>query len=373
MDIIKTIVNIIIINLKIIFFKKKNNSKKVILFFFSRKNLTLINKNYLDYLFKNFDKNILVIYGHQIKSFQEKNYFFLKESFLLNYLLNIDIFFCNQLSDKFTRNSKKIYMHHDLSTAPLVDKKKEKNLFQRLVKYDFIFTPQKSSSKMFKNFMLRFSKKNFIQRLPVIFESGYPKLDYLRKRKIKKKTSETIIVIAPSDYRHIQKLSIYNEIEDIIDLILKKTSYKIYFRPYPANLKSKKITKIINKYNHINRFYLDDSNDYTNVYSKSKYLLTDISGTAVTYSFFTNKKVIFYSRNEKLVKKKYYANNSYFKDRNKLGVIKNKPIEIVKFLNSGNSKNIRNNLRKEITYLDNSKKRIKYLIKNIIKQYEKKV
>ena len=50
-------------------------------------------------------------------------------------------------------------MHHDLSTAPLVDKKKEKNLFQRLVKYDFIFTPQKSSSKMFKNFMLRFSKK----------------------------------------------------------------------------------------------------------------------------------------------------------------------------------------------------------------------
>ena len=55
----------------------------------------------------------------------KKKTIFLKESFLLNYLLNIDIFFCNQLSDKFTRNSKKIYMHHDLSTAPLVDKKKK--------------------------------------------------------------------------------------------------------------------------------------------------------------------------------------------------------------------------------------------------------
>lgn len=373
MDIIKTIINIIIINLKIIFFKKKNDSRKVLLFFFSRKNLTLINKNYLNSLFKNFDKNMLIIFGHQINNFQKKNYFFLKESFLLNYLLNIDIFFCNQLSDKFTKNSIKIYMHHDLSTAPLIEKKKEKNLFQRLIKYDFIFTPQKSVSEMFENFLLKFSNKNFIKKLPIIFESGYPKLDYLRKRKIKKKTSKKVIVIAPSDYRHIQKLSIYNEIEDIFDLILKKTSYKIYFRPYPANLKSKKITKIINKYNHIDRFYLDDSNDYTYVYSKSKYLLTDISGTALTYSFFTNKKVIFYARDEKLVKKKYYANNSYFKDRNKLGVIKNKPIEIVKFLNSRSSKNISNNLLKEITYLDNSKKRIKYLIKKIIKQNEKKI
>ena len=187
MDIIKTIVNIIIINLKIILFKKKNDSRKVLLFFFSRKNLTLINKNYLNSLFENFDNNILIIYGHQVNNFQEKNYFFLKESFLLNYLLNIDIFFCNQLSDKFTKNSKKIYMHHDLSTAPLVDKKKERNLFQRLIKYDFIFTPQKSSSEMFKNFLLKFSNKNFIKKLPIIFESGYPKLDYLRKKKNKKK------------------------------------------------------------------------------------------------------------------------------------------------------------------------------------------
>ena len=34
-------------------------------------------------------------------------------------------------------------MHHDISTAPLVDKRKEKDLYQRLIKYDLIFSPQK--------------------------------------------------------------------------------------------------------------------------------------------------------------------------------------------------------------------------------------
>ena len=127
--------------------------------------------------------------------------------------------------------------------------------------------------------------------------------------------------------RHIKKLSIYHEIEEIIDLILRKTPYTVYFRPYPANLKSRKVIKIVNRYNHSKRFYLDESNDYTDqVYSRSKYLLTDISGTAITYTFFTNRKVIFYSRDENLIKK-YYANNSYFKDRKKFGVIKYKPIE----------------------------------------------
>ncbi len=373
MEILKTIVNITILNLKIFFYKNTVKNGKVLLFFFSRKNLTLISKDYLEYLFKNFGEKILVIYGHQLKNINYKNYYFLKESFLLKYLINIDIFFSNYLSDKFTLNSIKIYMHHDISTAPLVDKKKEKDLFLRLVNYDFIFSPQKKSSIMFQEFFNRHKKIKSLKSIPSIYEVGYPKLDYLRSKKIKIKRSKTIIVIAPSDYRHIQKLSIYNEIEEIIDLILKKTSYTVYFRPYPANLKSQKVIKIINKYNHSKRFYLDKSNDYTKVYSKSKYMLTDISGTAITYTFFTNRKVIFYSRDENLVKKKYYANNSYFKDRNKFGVIKYKPIEIAKFLNSNSHNIIKNNLRKKITYLDNSKKRIKYLIQDIIEKYEKKI
>ena len=373
MDILKTIINIAILNIKIFFFKFFIKEGKVILFFFSRKNLTLINKNYLDYLFNNFDKKILIIYGHQLKKIDEKNYYYLKESFLLNYLRDVDIFFSNYVSDKFTKNSIKIYMHHDISTAPLINKNLEKGLFERLIRYNFIFSSQKKSNLMFYNFFIKYSKNKSKKNLPIIYETGYPKLDYLRKKKIKKKLSEKMIVIAPSDYRHIPKLSIYNEIEMIIDLILSKTSFKVYFRPYPGNLGSKKVLNLVNKYKKNNKFILDDSNDYFKVYAKSNYLLTDISGTAVTYSFFTNRKVIFYSRDEKLVKKKYYVNNSYFKDRNKYGVIKNRPKKIINFLTNDNSNTIRNNLRKEITYLDNSKKRIKYLIKSIIKKNEKKI
>ena len=57
-----------------------------------------------------------------------------------------------------------------------------------------------------------------------------------------------------------------------------------------------------------------------------------------------------------LVKKKYYVNNSYFKDENKYGVIKNRPKEIINFLNNDNSNITKNNILKEIKYLDNSKK-----------------
>ena len=81
MEILKTIVNIAILNLKIFLYKNSVKNGKVLLFFFSRKNLTLTSKNYLEYLFNNFDKKILIIYGHQLKDINYKNYYFLKESF----------------------------------------------------------------------------------------------------------------------------------------------------------------------------------------------------------------------------------------------------------------------------------------------------
>ena len=259
-------------------------------------------------------------------------------------------------------------MHHDISTAPLVDKKKEKKLFQRLVKYDLIFSPQKKSSLMFHKFLNKHNNKKFLKNIPTIYEVGYPKLDYLRQKMLKKNLNEKIIVIAPTDYRHVKKLSIYNELDNIIDLILKKTKYEIYLRPYPANLRSEKVLRLVKKFSNIKRFNIDNSNDYIDVYSKSRYLLTDISGTAITYSYFTNRKVIFYSRNEKLVKKMFYKDNSYFKERNRFGVIKSKPNEIINFINNDKSSYLNKQTKKDIKYLDKSKKRIKSLLKEYLKK-----
>ena len=190
----------------------------------------------------------------------------------------------------------------------------------------------------------------------------------MRQKNVKKNLNEKIIVIAPTDYRHVKKLSIYNELDNIIDLILKKTKYEIYLRPYPANLRSEKVLRLVKKFSNIKRFNIDNSNDYIDVYSKSRYLLTDISGTAITYSYFTNRKVIFYSRNEKLVKKMFYKDNSYFKERNRFGVIKSKPNEIINFINNDKSSYLNKQTKKDIKYLDKSKKRIKSLLKEYLKK-----
>ena len=58
-----------------------------------------------------------------------------------------------------------------------------------------------------------------------------------------------------------------------------------------------------------------------------------------------------------LVKKKYYVNNSYFKDENNYRVIKNRPKEIINFFNNDYSNITKDNILKEIKYLYNSKKK----------------
>ena len=93
-------------------------------------------------------------------------------------------------------------------------------------------------------------------------------------------------------------------------------------------------------------------------------LITDISGTAYTYAFLTNKPVIFFSKNEKLINELGHGNLSYFEDRNK--IINNiKTLEKkIKISNSG--------LLKEMDYLGNSKDRIKQIINEIlVKKYNR--
>ncbi len=50
------------------------------------------------------------------------------------------------------------------------------------------------------------------------------------------------------------------------------------------------------------KFIFDQSADYLSNYGNSCCLITDMSGTAYTYAFFTLKPVIFYSKNETKLK-----------------------------------------------------------------------
>ena len=93
-------------------------------------------------------------------------------------------------------------MNNFVSKAQIVEKKKEKQLYERLIRYNYIFSSDEKSKKMFSNLFIKYNKNN-IKKIPKILCVGYYKLDFLIKKFKKLKKFHKQIVIAPSDYRHI--------------------------------------------------------------------------------------------------------------------------------------------------------------------------
>jgi len=322
-------------------------------------------------LFNSFNKNYLILYGHEVDKFYEKDHYFVSQSFLLKWIFNVNIFISVNVCDVFTNNSKKIYIHHDISTTPLASEEKEKELLKRLLKYDFIFLSNKQSISMFVNFFRKYNS-NLKLKIPKIVETGYLRLDYLKKNSNLDGLINNSIVIAPTDYRHIENLSMFNDVEKIIKDLLLETSFNIVFRPYPAIRSTLKTLKIKETYESNKRFKFDTSENYLEVYSKSTCMITDISGTAYTYAFFTKKPVIFISKNEKFLKELGYNKLDYFVDREKVGIIIEDINEIKNNIKNilsieKKTKPLNDLLEKEITYLGKSKSRIFEQIENIEK------
>lgn len=126
--------------------------------------------------------------------------------------------------------------------------------------------------------------------------------------------------MAPTNYVAFKKFSLYSKLDKVISILLKYTNHKIVFRPHPSNLNSAKVKKILKKYKNSKKFYFDKSADYSKIYNDSLCLITDISGTAYTYAFYTKNPVVFYANYQKKIEKKYKYLN-YFKDRKKIGKI----------------------------------------------------
>ena len=356
---IKTLINIIFINAVVLYYiilKKK----KVIFFYHPRNQLTKIHLNYVEELFGLLAKKYIIIYGHTVLGMNNMHYYFIKEGFL-KFIFNIKIFISNNVCDNFTYKSKKIYIHHDIYDSPLIDPAKKIELVKRLLNYNYLFLPINKYLNVFKN-------KN--KKIIKIYDVGYFKLDFLKKKIKKYKIKENSVIIALTDIRHIQSMSLINEIPGLIHLLLRKTNLKIIFRPYPANRKFKEILEIKNQFKNYKKFIFDDSDDYFKSYVTSKCLITDISGTAYTYAFFKKKPIIFFTKYEKILNKNKFSNLNYFKDRKKVGFIslsQKKTLQLVlnidKFYND--KKKSITKLQKEFNYIDKSQIRITNLIENI--------
>ena len=364
--VLKSFFSIIVINIKIIYFKFKN--KKIIFFYDPNKRHTQ-SINYIEDLFDNFGKEFLIFFGFNYPNISGHKKYYIKYSFL-KWIYKVDIFLSNNVCDIFTNNSTKIYLHHDLYDSPLIDLKKEKKLFQRLAKYDFLFLSNKKSTIMFNNFFNKYNS-NLSGNIPKIIETGYLKLDYLKKNIKTYNSINNNIVIAPTIREHIKKLSMFDDLKKIIEILLANRTSKVIFRPHPVDRKTHLTLEIEENFKNDDNFKLDISNDYFDTYLNSMCLITDISGTAYTYAFLTNKPVIFFSKNEKLINELGHGNLSYFEDRNKIGVIIKNSNEIFEIINNIKyiEKKIKisnSSLLKEMDYLGNSKNRIKKIINEIL-------
>ena len=124
------------------------------------------------------------------------------------------------------------------------------------------------------------------------------------------------------------------------------------------------------KYRKNVRFSFDESENYFNTYSRSKLMITDISGTAYTFAFLVLSPVIFLSLNEKKIVENEYANYNFYLDRNKIGktIFDNKEIlNSIKLIFKEYplyEKNIFE-LRGNMKYLNKTKNEIKNFIENL--------
>jgi len=308
------IANIFYLNFALLI-KKKIYKKKIIIFYHPNAELIQIHTKFIENLLQN--RKYHVIHLHQNYLLSKKKYFFLINYFC-KFILNADYFISNNVCDFFSYKSKRIYIHHDIYDTPLINKKKENSLRLRLSKYQYILLASNITKKIFLNLFKKYKEK------PEIKVIGYFKLDVmLNNGTYKKKTiNKKVIIIAPTNYLAFKKFSLYRYLDKLIETLLKQNKYEIIFRPHPSNINSYNVTKILNKYSNFKRFYFDQSSDYSKTYLKSSVLITDISGTAYTYAFYTKNPVIFFRTYKKFIEKKFY-NLKYFQNRKKIGMIFN--------------------------------------------------
>ena len=319
----------------------------------------------MDNFFKNFYKDYEVYFGHQdLNLVNQKNYFFIKQNFL-PHVDKIDFFISSYVCDYFTKNSNKIYIHHDIYDTPIVNNKQKIQIKKRLNKYDYFFVSNLDGVNFFKSLLV--NKDNAKNK---IYEIGYIKLDTLKKRRVRNINSNSI-VIAPTNIHSFKEFSIKNRLKNIIEFLLGNTSYDIFLRPHPSNRNDDFFINLKKKFSNNKKFFYDISEDYFNIYLNSKLLITDISGTAYTYSFLTNNPVLFLYHSKSLLKKFRYEKLNYFKDMSKIGYkfkTLNDILTIIKIVNQNKSKiskKIRNLRKNKIHNLNKSLYRFKSILKEL--------
>jgi len=352
--------------------KKKNNSVKFFFFYFPVKAYqeNIIELGQFISKIKNFEIYYIYNSNTKIEIKFKKNSFYLDFNYIRfipfgNFFLNkINFLISSYVIYTFPPKTKNVYICHDIYDAPMAKKYIEKKIFIELAKLNYIFV----SSDIVKDYFDKGISKNIMnkfERKVRIINTGYLKLDHVYKKVNLKKRKEDSILIAPTSSKFYSDANLSKKLDNMINLLLKE-KYKIIYRPHPMDLTNKgglNLTNlIIEKFKNYPNFKFDISTSYIESYRKSKFLITDFSGTAYTYAFSTEKPVIFYSSLNKVSFKKEINSMYYFKDRKEVGYVTTNIKDLLKNVKDIDNKKVV--LKNKIKKL--RKKRIKYFNKSLI-------
>lgn len=347
-------------------FKKKT---KVLMFYFHVK---AYQENIINLIKSLEKKNFFIVLAFNKETSKEienkKNSFFIDFAYLKFipfrnlFLKKINVFLSSYLTYVYPPFSKNIYISHDIYDAPMINKEKEKKMFIRINKLDYIFVASEISKKYFNFKLNKYNKKVN----PKLIETGYLKLDHVFN-KLHKKKSQNRILIAPAYSFNYVKYNMSQYLIKLLKMLIHKQKKKVIYRPHPLDLtikgNQKLVKKVVVEFKNHKSFEIDQSVSYLESFRKAEYLITDITSTAYTFAFATQKPIIFYSNNEKNIKNDEYFNIFYFKDRSKVGYISKNLQDVSKDINRMISK--KNNFKNDIINL--RKKRIKYFLSSLSK------
>ena len=322
---LRSMYSIVIINLFITFKNIFNDKTKIIFFYFPVKSDQAAILDFIKAI--KIQVNCHVLCGYNLSTEKEinviNNSYFLDLGYL-SFIKNIDIFVSNYVVYKYPKAKDKIYINHDIYDTPMVDIGEDDGLMNALIKCNYIFLSSDIQISLIQKKINTYLKKNNQINNTKLINTGYLKLDHVTRKIENYGVKEDSILLAPTLSTRLKNFNINSYLINLIEKILNDNKFNLIYRPHPADIYNLQLKKDVDKINDIfnsNRnFLLDTNSSYLESYSKSKFLLTDFSGTAYTYAFSTLKPVIFYSPHDNnLLKTENFSDLSFFKDREKIG------------------------------------------------------
>ena len=135
---------------------------------------------------------------------------------------------------------------------------------------------------------------------------GYPKLKPIDLGSMKLFPNSNLSVIYCPSYRGVlnssQLLQLFDHISILKSLLSNKDIVKITIRPHPQDVIEANINDLITQFGNDSKVEFDYTENYHNTYSKSDVLVTDFSGTAVSYALIYGKPAICVLKNVNFLK-----------------------------------------------------------------------